>query len=532
MLLCSCDQWLTIEPEDGVIKDRYWSTKEEVYAAVIGLYSGMLQPSFIERFYLWGELRGDLLLTNESHVNDTYQAIRDGEITSSNALCDWSSFYNIINFCNTVEAYAENACATDPSFKTLQVKEYQAEAVAIRSLLYFYLVRTFGDIPYYTEPYVSDDQTMMIAKSPGDSVLMAVSEDLKQHYLNLPERYGETSDVNKGRITRFAACAILADINLWLENYSECVNYCNMILNSGKYALLMNSADNFYEYEFANAETNEQDTIQLFFEESANNFFKQLYVDGNSDESIFEIQVESDYPNTTYYKLFNNSNGCFMVNQEVMDDNYFLPSEINAKEWVDLRYEDVTSKGGYAWKFLGLSRDQKLLDANRPTQDDWTGNIIVYRLAEIYLMKAEALIEQAAALEGASRDEMLNEALDLIYVIRHRANATETTDLFSGVRDSSDLSVTTAEQFVYQERVRELSLEGKRWFDALRFAKRGNYANDNLNYLQQVATYGASVTKVSTLQNKMKNPNFHYLPISKSELEANKLLVQNPFYND
>ena len=68
-LFSSCDKWITLEPEDGVTLNDYWSTKEEVYAAVIGLYSGMLSNTLTTRMYLWGELRGEKMANTPSRMN-------------------------------------------------------------------------------------------------------------------------------------------------------------------------------------------------------------------------------------------------------------------------------------------------------------------------------------------------------------------------------------------------------------------------------------------------------------------------------
>ena len=163
-----------------------------------------------------------------------------------------------------------------------------------------------------------------------------------------------------------------------------------------------------------------------------------------------------------------------------------------------------------------------------------TGNTIIYRLADIMLLKAEALVQMAKNSDGiATSDKIilyLGEAWELVKKIRNRANATETTDYFYGIENANGLSVNSMEKFVYEERIRELMFEGKRWFDALRQAKRNNYEGNNLDYLYQIATYGASAAKVSNLQKKLKNKNFHYFPIYQDEMETNKKLVQNPFY--
>lgn len=531
-LLCSCDEWLTLEPEDGVTKDDYWTTKEEVYASLMGCYSAMISDGMPEKMFLWGELRGETLMPNT--VPDRYQLVMDGDITSNNDITAWKQFYSVINQCNTVIKYANQAQQHDESFTDQLLDQYQSEAVAIRSLMYFYLVRTFKDVPYVTDAIVSDDQNLQIEKTAGSVILDSLVHNLEIVAPKMATRFGENPAVNKGRFTAVGVYALLADIYIWKEDYDGCIRNCDKVINSGQVSLLYSDGSNRYQVETNNAITGEVDTVYYPVESEASNYFKELYVDGNSDESIFELQREDDYANNDYYDMFFPS-GMFYARTDVIKEQFFLPSEID-RSWYDIRTEGVTYKGNFIWKHMGMAREGAAL-ANIRIRTTMTGNTIIYRLADIMLLKAEALVQKAKILESndatTNAEQItanLGQAWELVKQIRNRANATETTDLFYGIESADGLSVTSMEKFVYEERIRELMFEGKRWFDALRQAKRNNYEGNNLDYLYQIATYGASAAKVSNLQKKLKNKDFHYLPINQAEMEANKKLVQNPFY--
>lgn len=534
-LFTSCNQWLTLEPEDGVIKDNYWTTKEEVLSSVIGCYSGLLTGGVSMRMYLWGELRGETLMANLQNASEV-QAIMDGDIVPTNSLCSWDLFYKVINQCNTVIEFAPMVQATDESFTNTKLAQYQAEATAIRSLMYFYLVRTFGDVPYQTTAIVSDDQNLQIPKISGSILLDSVIQDLEAAGRFLPTSYGLDPAENKGRFTSYGAYALLADIYLWKEDYDNCISNCNKIINSGKISLLY--TDNKlmrYEKETDNAITGEKDTVYYVYESSVTDFYNKMYYVGNCDESIFEIQRETDFPNYDYWTLFQPS-GYLYANTSIINELYFLPSEIDRGVY-DIRGEGVNFKGSFIWKHMGINRDGAALSTIR-TRATMTGNTIIYRLAEVDLMKAEALVQKAKVMEEAGDTtglmfETLNEAWDLVKTIRNRSNATETTDLCANVLNKTELSTSTMDRFVYEERIREMMYEGKRWFDGLRFAKRNNYGgadSPGLSYLNEMAVYGASASKVTSLQTKLKNHDFHYLPIIQHELDANKELVQNPYY--
>ncbi len=537
-LFSSCNQWLTLQPEDGVIKDNYWSTKEEVLASTIGCYSSILTTGMDLRMYLWGELRGETLMPNllTSANGQAVQAIMDGDIVPTNTLCSWDQFYKVVNQCNTVIDFGPDVLKTDESFTPAKLASYQAEAVAIRSLMYFYLVRTFGDVPYQTTAIVSDDQDLQIPKISGAIILDSLIQDLEAAATALPTSYGLDAAENKGRFTAYGAYALLADMYLWKEDYANCISNCNKIINSGKISLLY--ADNSlmrYQKETDNALTGEKDTVYYAYESSISDFYNRMYVLGNCEESIFELQREVDFPNYDYWTLFQPS-GYLYANTTAIRELYFLPSEVD-RGVIDIRGEGVSFKGSFVWKHLGLTRDGAALSTLR-TRATMTSNPIIYRLAEIYLFKAEALVQQAKVLQAAGDTtgtmyQTLNEAWDLVKAIRDRSNATETTDLCATVTKITELDCTTMDKFVYEERIREMMYEGKRWFDALRFAKRDNYGgpgSPNLVYLNDMAIYGASAAKVTSLQTKLKNHDFHYLPIAQDELDANKALEQNPFY--
>ncbi|MGB3007619.1 MAG: RagB/SusD family nutrient uptake outer membrane protein, partial [Chitinophagaceae bacterium] len=136
-----------------------------------------------------------------------------------------------------------------------------------------------------------------------------------------------------------------------------------------------------------------------------------------------------------------------------------------------------------------------------------------YRYADILLMKAEALNESG---DG-------QQALDLIYTIRRRANALTATDLTPAPTDKNLI-----QDFILQERSREFCFEGKRWYDVLRNARRNNY--QRLNILLNMVALSVPSNQQQSAQIKMLDKNAHYFPIFLTELQTNKLLVQNPFY--
>ena len=149
-------------------------------------------------------------------------------------------------------------------------------------------------------------------------------------------------------------------------------------------------------------------------------------------------------------------------------------------------------------------------------------NHIIYRLAQVYLMRAEALCQLGIAQNS---QELLAEALALVEVIRDRAGATETTAL----EVTGEIDGKALEAHILEEEAREFMYEGKRWFDVIRNAKRNNYTN--ANYLTQIVPYSVITDKSFSVQVKYKDPNSWYMPLPESNIKTNSLLEQNPFYD-
>jgi hypothetical protein len=177
---------------------------------------------------------------------------------------------------------------------------------------------------------------------------------------------------------------------------------------------------------------------------------------------------------------------------------------------VDIRGDgaSVRSTDNTIWKYIGLNNT--IGRAQVESYAHW----IVYRYPDILLMKAEALNQQGGHGQ---------EALDLVYKVRTRARALELTNNNPDAADKDGVAT-----FILEERAREFAYEGKRWFDLLRNAKRNNYEHLNL-LLDVVATTVAPDRQQSAIA-KFRDKNCHYLPIFAYELQTDKLLVQNPFY--
>jgi hypothetical protein len=511
----SCSDWLDLKPYDGVVEDDYWKTKEDVYSMLIGCYSSLLNQNLVSNMIYWGELRADLVTDGPSASAGIKNIIR-GEISPENGIVKWDEFYSTINQCNKLIEKSALVRELDQTFSDELYRQYIAEAIAIRSLMYFYLVRSFQDVPLVLVASNSDAQDYYPSKNKGGDILDSLVSHLSAIINHLPVSYGSLG-MTKGRITSLGARTLLADIYLWQGNYTACNTLCSQIIGSGQFSIIPVSR---MPVEIRNAADEVIDTAYYATNADADFWFDQLYVTGNSVESIFELQFPKTHESLgdPFFAVYNSSSSRpVLAANDVILDGVFFPIYENDLDVKDIR--SSTYQQGYAWKFVGMG----LSDMTRRSQRTFP-HWIIYRLPDVMLMKAEALTQLAIA--DGDNQSTLQEAYDLVLQIRERANAVDGP----GNRLQSPINGKMLEKLILEERAREFLFEGKRWYDVLRHARRDSYAGENRSYLLNMAINSAPPEKQASLQVKYLDNWFHYWPIYVSAVEINKNLIQNEFY--
>ncbi|MBC7017931.1 RagB/SusD family nutrient uptake outer membrane protein, partial [Salmonella enterica] len=114
--------------------------------------------------------------------------------------------------------FAPQVLNNDNTLTQTQLDAWLAEVRAMRAWLYFYLVRTFRDVPLKLKSTSSDLDLQQLAKTSGDSVLMQINADLAYADSNIVFSYG-ASATDKGRITKYTVKAMQADVFLWQDKY-------------------------------------------------------------------------------------------------------------------------------------------------------------------------------------------------------------------------------------------------------------------------------------------------------------------------
>lgn len=541
-LLSSCSDFLDITPLNKVVLENFWTQKSEVNAVLMGCYESLESEESIIRMGVWGEMRSENILQGAS-IGNEYNEILNENILPTNSLTKWNVMYQTINRCNTVCHYAPMVQKKDPNYTVNELNANIAEASFIRDLCYFYLIRTFRDVPLSFEPTIDDTKEFQIPATPMNAALDSLIKDLESVKDYAVKRYVDDSKMsnaqaasqayeNSSRVTRVAIYALLADLNLWRGNYDETIKYCDLIIDFKK---------NQYKEKIARigdlTDMQEFAGIPLILEAPAGsvtcgNAYNEIFGTGNSFESIFELyfrnnqQVKNKYVNEFFGKdrlgfisglsryckdaatgnsdLFTKNDCRVYATSQKSNSRYAITKYVNSSVSMDIK--NVT--------------DEKSLKLTISRGNAEYANWIIYRLTDVMLMKAEACI-----LKGEAEYET---AFTLINAVNKRAHnyttsAAKDTLVFDDYRTSQE----KMEQLLLDERNRELMFEGKRWYDLVRIAVR----DGNNQRLVSEATKKYQ-DKVNALKIKLADPNIIFFPYNKDELKVNPFLKQNSAYGN
>lgn len=496
--MSSCDKWLTLSPEDGLTDEEYWKSKEQLEASVMGCYASLLGGSSMplaKYLFLWGELRGGMVtgaidpssdeeLSALSNIKRDEINIMRTDIASTNVITNWEAVYKTINNCNVVIANAQTVLDNDRTITQAQLNGFLGEARGLRGLMYFYLLRTFGEVPIKLNPTSKDADITPIAKSAVQEVYTQIVEDVTYAAENCVVQYPSIVE-EKGRISKFTAHAILADVYLWGEDYQKCIDACDVLISSGKYQLFPAGSD-------------------------PADWYTRVFYNGNSVESVFELQFYEGKLNP-FFDMFASGSKEMQAAEWIVTGGLFGQDVVNNTQDIRGSGTSILEANGSINKFTG----------NRTNANSYS-HWFIYRYSDVLMMKAEAL---TWLRPGDTENGQL--ALNIIKDIRLRRGAL--TVVGNDIVDDPQLNdPQKLSDYIINERSREFAFEGKRWFDLLRSAKRNNYQNEEM--LMDVVAEAAPPSKQQIVINKYRDKRSHYLPIYYYEIQTNTSLVQNPFY--
>lgn len=469
LCLVSCDSFLNMQPTDSANADEAIATVHDVQVAINGIMRAMTTETYYGRdMMMYADAKGGdmTIVSNGNGLSDMYTFDHSPIRGSYGTL--WSHIYYCIMQVNNL---LENINRLETEGKT-GLNSYKGQALTLRALFYFDLVRLYG-LPYNYRPSgLGVPRVMQILDASAQPVRATVANNYEDICRDLQEAEGlleEDITPQHGYVGYFTNLALQARVALFMENYELALEKAEKII-----------------------------VDQMFYRLYSNDEWAKSWSQQFGDESILELCIDSENDLGTsslgYYHLSGN-----VVRDGVaryLASNYYL--QRLAEDPTDVRWSVMTDdeksmvgaqRKGACLKYVGgpdMQGDGKLTMS--------ATNIKLIRLSEIYLIASEA------ALQSGDKGK----AADYLNFIRSRAPR-----LQPATADNITLDM------ILNERSKELYGEGHRFFDRIRCNQTIEYNDDFQNV--PVTRRGKTIDRT------------YYgivLPISQDELNANPAMAQ------
>ncbi|TDH26609.1 RagB/SusD family nutrient uptake outer membrane protein [Segetibacter sp. 3557_3] len=484
----SCKKLLDKEPRNTMTDANFWKDEAEANSAITGAYAllrtAINYPEGVGH-YAWGDLPTDQFSATQPLNQQDYANINQMNlqisVSSTAATNDsrmmyrvrrWDNFYRVIDQANRVLKFVPTIplSAYTSSNPAAAQQRILGEAYFLRAFTYFYILRIWGDVPLVLETVADPVLGQPLPRTPANQVLDQAIKDIETAMPMLT--WTSVAAERAVRATRGAAFALLAHIHAWRGAYDKAAPATDSVILKGGYAFVPRS--NF------------------------TTIFK-----GQSIEGIFEISQNKTNEGYATGIGTRTSKSPYLLSNTGNTQMPLDPVNLLTRYYTDTT-NDLRARRGFALMnttdpvVLKYLNDNVTYTAVNNTSPVVLHNIVVFRLADIKLLRAEAL--EALGNPGGARvilDEIRN-------IAGLGASTATNADLFEAIID---------------ERGRELFLEGHRYYDLVRLAKKKN-----------IFKFGSGSTPRITSSEFAQGK--YIWPIDPSLIIQNPLLTQTPYWAD
>lgn len=471
--LPSCKKFLEEVPSSVLVAENFYKTEADAEAAVTAAYDGLNDQSniYFRGVYLLSELPTDNAECGQGVANAYIFAIDNYTYGPVN-----DRFYVLYTALYKTIAISNAAIDKVPGIAMDAVKKKRliAEARFIRALMYFNLVRLFGEVPLALHP-VSSLDGVNLSRTAVATVYKQIVEDLQTGETDLD---AVNTTANYGRATQVSATALLAKVYLTLKDFSNAAVKAKQVIDNPKFGLL----DSYYDIFTPENRFNKEIIFSIQNKGNTgtgNGFSMALYLPRSTIPLAGGSTVagnSADVPTLEFY-------------------NSFAAGDLRRNRTFFTQYDaggGLVTFRPHWYKYFDSSAITNLGEA--------TLNFPILRYSDMLLTYAEALNE----INGP-----IAEAYEAINKVRRRAYGQPVNEP-SALTDLSGQSAEGFRNALLNERRWEFGFENQRWFDLVRTGK----------LLEVMRASGNTAIR-----------DFHVLfPIPQRERDVNKNLTQNEGY--
>lgn len=440
-----CKEFLDVKPVDKLTGNNFWKSRQDVESYIWDIH-GLFRAKIGSTPFLpaSGDIRCGMMAETPQMGNgrDYFDRLAANDLMYAcyptggewwqatfhfEYITRWKEFYQVIQACNILDYELDNREV--PDLSEADIKRFKAEGAFMRSLSYFFIVRLFGDVPYYREAYQQDP----LPRTDMITVLNNCIEDLMAVKNDLPWTF-EDPAYQGVRVSRGSALALLMHMNMWNAGFDQ----------GNKQHYYRQTAD-------LGKELVESDAYELMPIEDFHLLFK-----GRTREGLYEIAQNFNYGELVGYNTFADMVLHYPYKRPAISHQYsysyfrsdflqrlYPPSQ--ADERTEVWFDSGMFSDDGTFQFLKFTNVYAIEDGEDVNPD---GNIIIFRYAGAILLRAEALAELGEE----------NEAIRMMNLVRQRAGASNYNG--SGGQALKDE--------IFAERARELMGEGHYFYDLVR----------------------------------------------------------------
>lgn len=487
--LTACNDFLKEEPKSSLSKDMFFENANDAYASVNILYTGGMMGhlrgiNFMGCTYFFPmAYRAGGLIDNVRGRDNNVEVLWAVTMTMNRGIDKgdrtplglWSAPYQTIaRNCN----WALEKLPDCPGLTDAQRTQLIAEAHFFRALNYYYLVSIFGPVPIVLNSFASLDDGIYNKRSSEKLVYEQILKDLNVAIeANLPDL---PMPANGFRVSRGSVLALAADVCLNMagypiydaSKYALAAEYAKRLISSSNYALIQHGASfdksnpsTWSSSAYSTMRTSETQREYLFVREYNASIYPANYqpswclpweATAYAGLGRYGSYTEAYMPDETLLALYDEDNDL-----RFQERQYFHRSYTDSR---GVKWEFTRPYPFFWWEEAALTQTG-LGEKNRD----------VYRLAEMYLTAAEALVEAGGTVT--------DEAAGYLATIQARASLNKDFETIK-----TELMTLSKENFideVLKERIRELLFEAKIWRDCFRTQKypKYDYATGNVSFI-------------------------------------------------
>ncbi len=397
-VLSGCKEILKPKPNNILSADIVLTSPDDVPQVRIGLYGALRGTGALS--VVAGDLTADLAIHNGTFT--VYNELSNKRIPSTNGAASayWGGLYRLIYISNFIQERLPKLTSVPTSQRNTLI----AECRLLRGYAYFIAAHTYAGVPLVTTTDIAINRN--IPRTTKEDILAFALKDMTEAIPALPD---SAVSGNAGFATKHVARAMLARFYLYQKDWQKAEQFATQVIDSKQFTL----------------ESSYSTIVNVDF----------------TRESILEVgYAVTDDPGTSTYGL----NNIFVGRREVIPANPFLlqlfGSEAGERTQT-VKFDSKNQRGN----------DNGFAVAKYGTADENNNNIVLYRLAEMYLIRAEARAQQNKLIDAVAD----------INVLRKRAKAIT-------LNVTSQAEVLLA---VERERLYELAFEGHRWYDLVRTSR-------------------------------------------------------------